>query len=119
MRHCLAGMLALATASLTGCFTTPPDRAVSRYDARVPFTSLSGDDVVQLDVYLVERPADDACINREVWELTDEQVLGERKPLLAENGFRAGVLGATPPDGLRALLNSERSCANPRRLRGH
>jgi hypothetical protein len=119
MRHCLAAALALAAASLTGCFTATPDRALTHYDAKVPFSSLVGDDVVQLDVYLVERPIADACINREVWELADEQVLQERKQVLEENGFRACVLGDSPPDSLRALLLSERSCANPRRLRFH
>ena len=118
MRRRLAVLLALAAAPM-GCFTAPPDRSVQRYDARLPFTSLAGDDVVQLDVFLVERPASDRRLDREVWELADEQVLQERKSLLEENGLRAGVLGETPPDGLQALLRSERSCANPRRLRLH
>ena len=119
MRPRLAVLLALAAAAPAGCFTAPPDRSVSRFEAQVPFTGLAGDDVVQLDVYLVERPAGDRCISREAWELADEQALGECKPLLEENGLRVGVLGGTPPDGLRALLRSERSCANPRRLRLH
>jgi hypothetical protein len=119
MRHCMAAALALAAASLTGCFTTPPDRALTRYDAQLPFTTLAGDDVVQFDVYLVERPIGDACINREVWELADEQVLQDRKQVLEENGLRVCVLGDSPPDSLHALLHSERSCANPRRLFFH
>jgi hypothetical protein len=119
MRHCLAAALALAAASLTGCFTAPPDRALTRYDAQLPFHSLAGDDVVQFDIYVVERPIADPCINREIWELADEQVVQERKQILEENGFRACVLGDSPPDNLRALLHSERSCANPRRLLFH
>ncbi len=119
MRRLLAVMLALTAVAPVGCFTTPPDRAVSRYDAKVPFSTFVGEDVVQLDVYLVERPAADPCINREVWELADEQVLQERKSVLDENGFRAGVLGEMPPDGLQALLNNKRSCPTPRRLRLH
>jgi len=115
----MAAALALAAASLTGCFTATPDRALTHYDAKMPFSTLAGDDVVQLDVYLVERPIADLCINREVWELADEQVLQERKQVLEENGFRACVLGDSPPDSLRAMLLSERSCANPRRLRFH
>lgn len=118
MRPRLAVLLVLAAAPV-GCFTAPPDRAVSRFEGRGPLASFTGDDVVQLDIYLVERPAGDPCLNREAWELADEQVLGDHKALLAENGLRAGVLGDTPPDGLRALLGSERSCANPRRYRFH
>ncbi len=119
MRRCLAVMLALAAVAPTGCFTTPPDRSVSRFEAQLPFSSFAGEDVVQLDVYLVERPAADPCINREVWEFGDEQVLQDRKSVLADNGLRACVLGETPPDGLEALLRSERSCPNLRRLRFH
>ncbi len=119
MRRCLAGMLALAAFAPTGCFTAPPDRSISRFEAQLPFTSFAGDDIVQLDVYLVERPAADACLNREVWEFGDEQVLQDRKSVLADNGLRACVLGDTPPDGLQALLRSERSCPHPWRLRFH
>ncbi|HVS36114.1 MAG TPA: hypothetical protein VMS17_11080 [Gemmataceae bacterium] len=119
MRRLLAGMLALAAVAPMGCFNTHPDRSVSRYETQVPFSSLNGEDVVQLDVYLVERPAADACLSKEVWEWGDEQVYPERKSILQENGFRACVLGETPPDSLQALMHSERSCANPRRLRMH
>ena len=119
MRRSLAMMLALATASLTGCFTATPDRAITHFEAQAPFICQPGEDGVQLDVYLVERPAADGCINRDVWELADEQALQDRKGPLNDNGFRACVLGVTPPDGLQSLLRSERSCANPRRLRLH
>ena len=85
-------------------FHGAPDRSVSRFEAQLPFTSFAGDDIVQLDVYWVERPAGDACINREVWEFGDEQMLQDRKSVLADNGLRACVLGDTPPDGLQALL---------------
>ncbi len=119
MRHCMVAALALAAASLTGCFTAPPERALSRYEAQLPFATLAGEDVVQLDVYLVERPIADPCINREVWELADEQELQDRKQVLDENGLRVCILGDSPPDGLQSLLHSERSCANPRRLLFH
>ncbi len=111
MRRSLAVVLALAAASLNGCVAPPSDGSVGHYEARVPFHGLTGDDVVQLDVFMVERPAADRCINREVWELADEEILKDKKSLLEENGLRACVLGDSPPDGLRTLLRSERSCA--------
>ena len=117
MRQSLAVVLALAAASLNGCVAPPTDGSVGRYEAKVPFHGLAGDDVVQLDVFVVERPAGDRCINREIWELADEEALKDKKSLLEENGLRACVLGDSPPDGLRALLRSERCCVNPRRLR--
>ena len=117
MRRSPALLLALAALAPGGCVAPPADGSAGRYEAQVPFRTLAGDDVIQLDVFMVERPAGDRCIDREAWELADEQVLKERKSLLEENGLRAGVLGDAPPDGLRALLRSERSCANPRRQR--
>ena len=92
---------------------------LTNYDAQAPFTSQTGDDLLQLDVYLVERPAADRCINQDIWELADEQVLQDRKRLLEENGFRACVLGDALPDNLQSLVRSGTSCANPRRLRLH
>jgi hypothetical protein len=80
----------------------------------------TGSDVVQIDVALIERPAGDAYLNGELWQFVDEQVVAlERKAVLADNGFRIGQVGGITPAGLQELLTSERSCANPRRLRLH
>ena len=79
MRHYLAAALAVTAASLTGCFTAAPGTRRYPLRSKDAFHYFHRRDVVQLDVYLVERPIADACINREIWELADEQVLPERK----------------------------------------
>jgi hypothetical protein len=118
MRQTLAVALALAAASLGGCFTAAPEAGAGRREPS-PFTGPTGDDVVRLDVYLVERPAGDAYLTRGVWEFTDEQTLQSAcKARLEDNGFRAGRVGGLP-DELRRLTESERSCADPRRLLLH
>lgn len=83
-------------------------------------TGLTGSDVVQMDVALVETPIGDRFVNEGLWTLTDEQMIPlEQKAVLESNGFRIGHIGATPPAELQALLTSERSCANPRRIQVH
>jgi len=116
----MAVVLALVCGFQAGCFTAQPDHAVTRYAKRVPFEGPTGEDVVQLFVALIERPAGDRYLNRELWDLADEQTLDfPRKCLLDDNGWRMGQIGGSPPPGLQALIDSERSCHNPRRIRLH
>src|SRR5262249_53098611 len=80
----------------------------------------TGSDVIQMDVALVERPIGDRYINQDFWDFADEQIVAlERKAVLEDNGFRIGQVGGITPAELQALLTSERSCANPRRIQLH
>src|SRR5262249_14814824 len=57
----------------------------------------------------------DYALNQEIWQLADEQSLDlEHKVLLHQNGFRMGQFGNCPPSSLRDLLQSDRSCLNPK-----
>jgi hypothetical protein len=117
MRQTLAAALALSALTLGGCLTTAPERSESRRGNPPP---TAGDELVKLDVYLVERPSGDACLNGEAWELADESTLPEDcRRSLADNGFRVGRIGGGLPEGLRRMTESERSCVNPRRLLMH
>jgi hypothetical protein len=118
IRHIQALVLALVSAAMLGCFTAQPDRATSRYQSRMPYDGPMGENTVQLLVALVERPLGDHTLNQEIWELVDEQGLDlEQKVRLHENGLRMGQFGSQPPGSLRELICSERSCANPRRIK--
>src|SRR5262245_61623005 len=118
MRHTTAMVLALWAGLVGGCFTVNPEQAPARRDAARPFSGPTGEDVVQLFVALVERPVGDRVLNREVWELADEQLLeGEHKVLLEDNGFRVGLLAGQPPPCLQELIDNERSRAALRRIR--
>jgi hypothetical protein len=120
MRQVLAVVLALLCGFPVGCFTAQPEHAVTRYATRAPFEGPTGEDVVQLYVALVERPAGDRYMNLELWDLADEQTLDfPRKCLLEDNGFRMGQIGGSPPPGLQALIDSERSCIKRRHIRLH
>ncbi len=112
----VAGVLALLAGALVGCFTGQPDRAVSRLGPG-GLGGPAGEDVVQIDVAVIERPPGDRYVNGELWQLADEQGVSlERKAVLEENGFRVGLVGGLPPAGLQALLTSPRSCPDPHRL---
>jgi hypothetical protein len=121
MRHSVAVVLAAAAGLLAGgCLGPGPEPSASRHEGP-PLAGPVGDDVVRLDVYLVERPASDAAFAQDVWPLADEEqgLSPELKSLLEENGFRTGRVGGGLPDELRRLTESERSCADPRRLTLH
>jgi hypothetical protein len=117
MRLLLATMLALM--SFSGCCVLPHRDPISpKHEARHPPRGSPGADTVFLDVAVVERPAGDPFLDREVWEAGDEQgVELEIKPALEENGLRVCQFGLLP-DRLQALLASPRTCAEPRRLHG-
>jgi hypothetical protein len=116
MRTCQAVLLALAAA---GCRADRAEPA-PHFAAAGPFAGAAGADVVQLDVALVERPPGDDFLNRGLWQLADEQAAGlDALPRLQDNGWRVGLLGGLPPEGLQTLLTSPRSCPDPRRLQVH
>jgi hypothetical protein len=80
----------------------------------------AGEDVVQLDVSLLERPCGDPQVNQALWDLADEQVVDpDCKRVLRENGFRVCTVGGLPPAGLQGLLSSPRSCPEPHRVCTH
>jgi hypothetical protein len=118
MRRAAALMVALGIGLSAGCVSGASGRATSFFNPLRQLAPAAADDVVQLDVAVIERPPGDPYTNRDLWDLVDEQAVAfETKAVLADNGFRIGLIGGMPPAGLQALLTSERSCANPRRLR--
>ncbi len=62
---------------------------------------------MQLDIAVLERTVGDAAINKDLWQIADESVSPELKPVLERNGFRACQTGSTPPPCLLDLLKSE------------
>jgi hypothetical protein len=118
MRHCQAMVLVVLAGSLVGCVTGKPEQTTALFNPRQAFQGPTGDDVVQLLVALVERPAGDRALNQELWTLADEQSITlENKPetgqLLEKNGLRMGQFGSAPPGSLQELIRSKRSCSNP------
>lgn len=62
-------------------------------------------DSVTLEIFFARGALGDAMINGRLWNEIDEQRLpAELRRKLAENGFRAGVVGSHVPDDLAKLL---------------
>jgi hypothetical protein len=115
MRQWGAGGLGLLAVLLGGCFSGSAVQRTSWMEQYRPVQTPLGPDVVQIDLALLERPLGDAYINKDLWLATDEQVVGlESRARLEDNGLRVGQIVGSLPADLRALLTSERSCANPR-----
>jgi hypothetical protein len=111
MRPGFAVVLALMIGTLPGCFTPDAARTTGLFGGHLPFSGPVGEDVVTLSVAQVERPVGDRTLNRDIWELVNEQVLdSDQRDVLAANGFRVGRVGGSPPPALHDLICSERSC---------
>ncbi len=112
----VGGLVFLVWCSLAaGCLAPEPDHTTAAKPRSVPGANPLFN-FVQMDIALLERPVGDPFLNKELWDSTDEQVVGlERKARLDDNGFRVGEVIGLPPTRLQALLISDRSCINPRR----
>jgi hypothetical protein len=111
-------VLLLLSGLLAGCAGGPPERRPSAWLPRWRAASAAASSrLVQMEVALIERPVGDGYLNGRLWDLANEQVVPfDRKGAVAGNGFRVGMISGLPPAELQALLTSERSCANPRRI---
>lgn len=118
MRHWQAILLGLLASMLLGCVSNRTARPTSWLDRFLQPAGPVGPDTIQMDVALIEKPFGDSYLNRDLWNDADEQIIPlESKAVLEDNGFRIGQIGGITPVGLQLLLTSERSCANPRRIR--
>jgi hypothetical protein len=117
MRLGWALLLALLLASLSGCFTADPDPSLTRHDAKMPFAAPDSDDLVVMEIATLDCNVHDAYINGALWDVVDESANAERQTLLRENGFRAGILGPTPPERLIDVLTADRNEMNLRQCR--
>lgn len=117
MRRAWAVLLLLPAACPAGCVSTRPERSPSLFEARRVFQGPAGDDVVQFQVALTERPAGDRGVNEELWQLVDDEGVGfDRKQVLKDNGLRVCQIGGQPPAALQRLLASSKSNPDPRGL---
>jgi hypothetical protein len=112
--------LGLAAVLVIGCATGQPVKSTALLERLRPLCGLTGPDVIQMDVALVEAPPGDRYLSQELWAMADDQVVClDRKAVLEDNGFRVGQVGGIPPAGLQERLTSERTCINPQHIQMH
>src|SRR5258708_4499472 len=108
---CVVGLL---LGLLGGCAGVDAERGGGLFKSTSAYRLPEG--YVQMDVALLERPAGDAYLNKELWSYTDETVVGlDARPRLDANGIRVGQIVGMPPGEFQRLLTSPRACLNPRR----
>jgi len=118
MRQGPALLLLMLLAALVGCVNRPQVHQTNWLDRVLRPAGPVGADAVQMDVALIERPLGDTYLIQGLWVGADEQVVAlEQRAALEDNGLRIGQIGGIVPVDLQNMLTSERSCANPRRIR--
>jgi hypothetical protein len=73
---------------------------------------------VAYDTRLVEQPADDAYLAREVWGSVTDPLPHQLSALLAANGLRVGVISGPLPADLDSLATGRGSAVTPTLRRG-
>src|SRR5262245_55887684 len=102
MRHWKALLPGLLAGLLAGCVGGPGTHSTSMPRGLPSWGFPQGPDTVQFEVALIERPAGDPVLNKDLWTLADSHVAGlERKAALDDNGFRVAQVGTMPPGELQ------------------
>ncbi|MCI0492127.1 MAG: hypothetical protein L0Z07_04230 [Planctomycetes bacterium] len=103
---------AMSMLLVVGCrLLHDPDRLAGRSPLQ---PARSSSDSVTMEIIWVRFPLADQQLNEEVWQEIDEtQIEPATKRALADNGFRAGVIGGAPPAAIaRALRMGEAESAD-------
>jgi hypothetical protein len=114
----LTGLLLL----LAGCsiIEKPKQRTISFLDRLRPGEEPQHDDLITLEMALVQRPIYDAFVEKDLWNVVDEQVGSMvARGALQANGLRVGELGGAAPSEFLHMITSDRSCTNPRNITIH
>jgi hypothetical protein len=100
-------------ATATGCvsWANRPLKSVVR--SLAPVTPTEG---IILESVLLERPAGDRFLDRDLWKAALPVGSQETRALLSENGLRAGVLAGSLPQQFQTLLESDAEALNARSL---
>lgn len=108
---------ALLLVLCAGCVHDSPVRPSAWLEAFKPFRGTNAADLVRIETALIERPLGDTFLGRDLWVLTDEQVIAlERQAVLQDNGFRIAQIGGILPAALQELLTSPRGCIDPHHI---
>ncbi|HVK18271.1 MAG TPA: hypothetical protein VM533_15120 [Fimbriiglobus sp.] len=105
-----SGLMVLVCAAATGCLFRGSDaRSAGWYD-RVRSMTGSG---LAVRTVLIERPAGDPYLSRDLWASAGKPLSHEQSALLARNGLRVGVLTGMVPGEFEQLVTSEQAAVNP------
>lgn len=114
MRRAVRTIAIVSAVAAAGCFG--PGGMTRHVTERVPeFTSAPADRVI-LDYRLVDQPAGDPFATDDLWALARCPLTHDKAALLAENGFRVGIVSGLIPPAFLARVTNERFLIDPRAL---
>lgn len=100
-------VVALGIVAHLGCafFPSSTNRSVSTRNRFLPPLQASPDSIL-LEVFFIERPAEDRLLTTGIWKEVDESgaAPSETREILRENGFRLGYVSSNPPPAVQRLL---------------
>lgn len=108
MRRAGWGLLLCAAIAGVGCerLLTHGDQPSAPTIAR-SLAPIASSDGLYVESILLERPAGDAFLDRELWDAVLPAGSPEKRTLLSENGLRAGLLTGNIPTAFQTLIESE------------
>ena len=108
MRFGRAMLFGLAALMWVGCSTDQTGTKPAWLQQIRTFWTDVGSDAMQLEFAYVRRPLGDPYLNELLWHEVDEQCVPlEKRPVLAENGLRVGLISGTIPTKLQNWLCSD------------
>lgn len=91
-----------------GCSLFPTGTAIQNVRSKRPTLPpiQTAHDAVQLEVFFVDRPADDPLLGPTLWREVDQiaAIPAETRELLNQNGFQIGHAGSNPPLAVQKIL---------------
>lgn len=102
----------LATAvclfAVMGCSLFPPNTKSTIHSSGRPVLPpiQAAPDSIQLEVFFIERPAEDHLLTTGIWKEVDQlgALTSETREILRENGIRVGNVSSNPPPSVQKLL---------------
>jgi hypothetical protein len=106
-----AGLVVLACAASAGCFLGPARPTVPAL-VRSLAPPLPAEGIV-VESVLLEQPAGDRFLDRELWDAALPAGAPETRALFAENGLRVGTVSGAGPPRFQTLLESDSDTVSP------
>ena len=100
--------VAMCLFAVLGCslFPTTEKQTLNTVGRPVLPPIQAGPDAIQLEVFFIERPAEDHLLNSAIWKEVDQlgALPAETQEILSSNGFRVGNVSSNPPPTVQKLL---------------
>lgn len=98
---------AISLFAVLGCSLFPGTKTTIQSSGRPVLPPIqAAPDSIQLEVFFIERPAEDHLLTMGIWKEVDQlgAINSETREILRENGIRVGNVSSNPPPSVQKLL---------------